>query len=74
MRNRPGSVSSGSMRASLLATAAGGLLAVNAAAQTSWQVGQPLPHVHLPTIDGKEEMDLSSFRGKKLLLIEFASW
>ncbi len=62
------------MRASLLATAAGGFLAVNAAAQTSWQVGQPLPHVHLPTIDGKEEMDLSSFRGKKLLLIEFASW
>ena len=72
MRNRPGSVSSGPMRASMIVP--GVLLAVNAAAQTSWQVGQPLPHVHLPTIDGKEEMDLSSFRGKKLLLVEFASW
>ncbi len=73
MNRNPG-VSSEPMRASILATAAGGILAVNAVAQTPWQVGQPLPHVHLPTIDGKEEMDLSSFRGKKLLLIEFASW
>ena len=72
MPNRPGSVSSGPMRVSMIVP--GVLLAVNAAAQTSWQVGQPLPHVHLPTIDGKEEIDLSSFRGKKLLLVEFASW
>ena len=43
-------------------------------AQSHWKVGEPLPHVHLPTLDGEREVDLASFRGTKLLLIEFASW
>ena len=62
------------MRAPLLTSLAAGVLAVHATAQSPWQVGQPLPHVHLPTIDGDQEVDLSVFRGKKLLLLEFASW
>ena len=36
--------------------------------------GQFLPDLELPTIDGKQTLRLSDFRGKKLLLIEFASW
>lgn len=51
-----------------LATAAG------AAAQEPWKVGEPVPELRLPTIDGKETIDLSQLRGKKLVLIEFASW
>jgi len=35
--------------------------------------GAPLPDLRLPTIDGAT-LALSSFRGTKLLLIEFASW
>ncbi len=37
-------------------------------------VGQALPDVRLPTLDREGAVRLSSFRGKKLLLIEFASW
>ena len=38
------------------------------------QVGQLYPDFELPTIDGKSTLRLSQLRGKKLLLIEFASW
>ena len=33
-----------------------------------------LDPLRLPTIDGKQTIDLAALRGKKLLLIEFASW
>ena len=47
----------------------------NASAQSSpWQVGRPAPHVHLPDIDTGDPVDLADFRGKKVLLAEFASW
>lgn len=36
-------------------------------------VGQYYPDFRLPTLDG-EITSLSSFRGKKVLLIQFASW
>lgn len=36
-------------------------------------VGERLAPLRLPTIDGKTRA-LHDFRGKKLLLIEFASW
>lgn len=36
--------------------------------------GQPYPALRLPTIDGKQTIDLRSYRGQKLVLIEFASW
>ena len=36
-------------------------------------VGDPVGDLRLPTIDGKT-IDLAGLRGKKVLLIEFASW
>ena len=39
-----------------------------------WRTGSPLPDLRLPTIDGTRTIDLAELRGKKLLLIEFASW
>lgn len=55
-----------------------GLPSVDPPASTSqgdpWQVGRPLPDLRLPTIDGTRTIDLAQLRGKKLLLIEFASW
>ena len=38
------------------------------------QPGHPLPGLVLPTIDGKATLDLADLRGKKVLLIQFASW
>ena len=39
-----------------------------------WRVGAPLSELALPTIEGDRVVALSEFRGKKLLLLEFASW
>lgn len=36
-------------------------------------VGEPLPDLSLPTVEG-DTLALSAYRGRKLLLIEFASW
>ena len=44
------------------------------AAADELRVGEPYPDIRLPTVDGKETLSVSSFRGKKLLLVEFASW
>jgi len=38
------------------------------------QRGHPLPGLVLPTIDGQGTVDLAGLRGKKVLLIQFASW
>ena len=37
-------------------------------------VGEPHPDFTLPRIDTREPVSLSSLRGKKVLLIQFASW
>ncbi|MFT5051703.1 MAG: hypothetical protein ACI8QZ_003123 [Chlamydiales bacterium] len=37
-------------------------------------VGDFFPDVELPKLDGSGTVRLSSFRGQRLLLIEFASW
>ncbi len=37
-------------------------------------IGQPHPEITLPRIDTREAVSLSDFRGKKVLLIHFASW
>ena len=59
------------MKRAVLAAA---LLALPAAAQnTPYVVGEPVPALRLPTLDG-ETVDLASFRGKRVLLIEFAAW
>lgn len=38
------------------------------------QVGQPFPDLVFPTVDGEQTVRLSDHRGKRVLLIEFASW
>lgn len=38
------------------------------------QVGQRFPEFVLPKIEGGAPVSLSQFRGKKVLLIQFASW
>nr|WP_201750075.1 hypothetical protein [Tautonia marina] len=38
------------------------------------QVGQRYPDFVLPSIEGGAPVSLSQFRGKKVLLIQFASW
>ena len=38
------------------------------------KVGQRHPDFTLPTIGDRSPVSLSSFRGKKVLLIQFASW
>ena len=59
----------------MLRVAAALLLSSISFAQGPWVVGQPLRDLHLPTIepDGKG-ISLGDLRGKRLLLIEFASW
>ncbi len=36
--------------------------------------GQPMPELRLPTIERDRTISLHGLRGKKVLLIEFASW
>ena len=38
------------------------------------RVNEAHPEVRLPTIDGRETVSLQALRGKKVLLIQFASW
>ncbi len=38
------------------------------------QVGEPFGPLVLPTIDRAAVIDLADYRGRRLLLIEFASW
>ena len=46
-----------------------------ASAQTTgFEVGDFLPDFELPTIDGDRTVRPLDFLGKRLLLIEFASW
>jgi peroxiredoxin len=44
------------------------------AASYAPQVGQRHPDFTLPTIGDRAPVSLSNFRGKKVLLIQFASW
>ncbi len=51
------------------------LLAATAGAEGySPQVGQPHPDFTLPNLDDRAAVSLSQFRGRKVLLIHFASW
>ena len=38
------------------------------------RVGERVAALRLPTIDGTQTVDLRDLRGKRVLLIEFASW
>ncbi len=44
------------------------------AAGYSPQVGQPHPDFVLPSLTDRTPVSLSQFRGRKVLLIHFASW
>jgi hypothetical protein len=59
------------MLALILALVAG---AAPASPQVGREVGQAFPDLELPTVDGSRTVRLSQLRGRKLLLIEFASW
>jgi hypothetical protein len=57
-----------------LAGAWGLLAAAARAAPHPPRVGERHPDFTLPRIDDGRPVSLSQFRGKKVLLIEFASW
>ena len=65
------------MRATTFHLSIAGVLAMLtpiASSQSPWKVGTRAPHVHLPDIATGESVDLAQFRGKKVLIAEFASW
>ena len=62
------------MRIPPLAAAAVALFAADLPAQTPYRVGEPLLDLRLPTIDSERTVRLAEFRGRRLLLIEFAAW
>ncbi|HIF41842.1 MAG TPA: hypothetical protein EYQ74_12175 [Planctomycetes bacterium] len=67
------------MRLSTTLALIGPLLIESVHANQDWSVslvqpGEALPALVLPTIDGKATVDLADLRGKKVLLIQFASW
>ncbi len=37
-------------------------------------VGQRYPDITLPALDGRGPLSVSHFRGRKILLVQFASW
>ena len=53
-----------------------GLLVPGARAQDDItpKSGQPFPEIAFPTLGGGAPVSLQSFKGKKVLLIQFASW
>ncbi len=58
-----------------LAFGAAALLALPLQAQPyAPRVGQPHPDFTLPTISDGKPVSLAQFRGKKVLLIHYASW
>jgi len=62
------------MKFSLFGALASLALSLPSLAQSPFQVGRRLPELRLPTVDGETALDLSGLRGKKHVLIEFASW
>jgi hypothetical protein len=63
------------MKVSALVLAGLTLLGGSATAQDiGFEEGQFLPDFELPTIDGERTTRLSELRGKRVLLIQFASW
>jgi hypothetical protein len=61
------------LTALLAALASGGTVAA-AVPVIGKEVGQVYPQVVLPSLDGKRPLALSDFRGKRVILIEYASW
>ncbi|MDJ0523701.1 MAG: hypothetical protein QNJ90_16665 [Planctomycetota bacterium] len=49
-------------------------LAAPAAEAAEPRVGELHPELRLPTLDGTQTISLRSLRGKRVLLLQFASW
>jgi hypothetical protein len=63
------------MRRLVLALATCGILqSASPAASYAPKVGQRHPEFTLPAIGDRTPVSLSNYRGKKVLLIQFASW
>ena len=62
------------LAAALLTQAAAPSSASASTPQVGGKVGNVHPEIVLPSLDGKKTYALSQFRGKKVLLIQFASW
>ena len=60
--------------ASLICTGAAFCTSAALAGGYAPQVGRPHPEVTLPSLAGGAPVSLSQFRGRKVLLIHFASW
>ncbi len=58
----------------LVSTAVGQSPTRSPATASKAKVGEPHPQIVLPAADGTGPIALSGFRGKKVLLIHFASW
>jgi hypothetical protein len=50
------------------------LASAPSAGQRELRVGAPLPDLRLPTIDRAGTLDLRELRGRRFVLLEFASW
>lgn len=64
-------------RSRLMAASAAMLVLWNvrpAAGQYSPRTGEPHPDFVLPRIDNREAVSLAQLRGRKVLLLHFASW
>ncbi len=57
-----------------LGSALGAAVAPARAQEVGFRIGQLVPDITLPTIDGEGVVRLSDLRGRRVLLIEFASW
>ena len=66
------------MRRKSLPCVAGSVILLWAAAALAQgyppRVGQPHPDFTLPNIEDRAPVSLASYRGRKVLLIQFASW
>ena len=58
----------------VLGSALGATAAPARAQEVGFRMGQLVPDIVLPTIDGEGVVRLSDLRGRRVLLIEFASW
>ena len=58
----------------LLASAIWGLAMSASAAPYAPKVGEPHADFVLPAVDGRRPVSLAQVRGRKVLLVHFASW
>lgn len=38
------------------------------------EIGDPFPGIRLPSVRGDGEIDLASFRGRRVLIFSWSSW